>query len=315
LHATDCNGGLQVWDRLKGWKVPTYTNICSTYQKQFMTRKEILDANLGNFGGYLEARSSSSGLPLSPRWRLSACFVHLLCAGGLGAPPLYIWQLQRLPTLGPKATAITIAHCSGCLGTAHVLVRAFVPPRYHIDAAWPAALILSSTECLRAHEIPVQAGTAVVVTGTSAFTAVQWALGALLYEKNVAGKATPAAASDPAGCLKSQTKDVMFYYRRQMRCVLELDTARISSARRSYLSLAMCSDMVRLCFQWLLAGPAAQVLRTSRHRLPRQSRLIRQCPAASWAARWLVRLSSRRRRPRWTCAPACAVAAPLMLLQ
>jgi hypothetical protein len=81
----------------------------------------------------------------------------------------------------------------------------------------------------------VQAGTAVIVTGTSAFTAGQWALGALLYEANVAGKATAAVATDPAGCLKSQDKDVMYYYRRQMRCAppAQLSTSCMHNYRPS----------------------------------------------------------------------------------
>lgn len=45
-----------MWKRLKGWKVPSYTNICSTYQKD-ISRAEIQAANLENFGGYLEARA------------------------------------------------------------------------------------------------------------------------------------------------------------------------------------------------------------------------------------------------------------------
>ena len=65
-----------------------------------------------------------------------------------------------------------------------------------------------------------------MVTGTSAFSAVQWALGAIMFEDNVAGKATAEVKSDPLGCLSKMNKDVMFYYRRQMRC------ATIRSQRR-----------------------------------------------------------------------------------
>jgi hypothetical protein len=67
----------------------------------------------------------------------------------------------------------------------------------------------------------VQAGNTVIVTGTQAFAAVQWALGAILYEKNVAGAPAngPLAKPDSAKCLTGLNKDNMYYYRRQMRCV------------------------------------------------------------------------------------------------
>jgi hypothetical protein len=43
----------QVW----AWKKPAYTNICKTYQRQFMTTTQTADANLKTFPGYFEAGS------------------------------------------------------------------------------------------------------------------------------------------------------------------------------------------------------------------------------------------------------------------
>lgn len=79
----------------------------------------------------------------------------------------------------------------------------------------------------------MQAGTAVIVTGTSAFTAVQWAIGALLYERNVLGVPTATIAVDPAGCLKNLKKDNMFYYRRQMRCAFSCRCSLVFASSRT----------------------------------------------------------------------------------
>ena len=48
--------GMQVWKSQGGWKVPAMTNICSTYQEQFMTPEERETSNLKNFAGYFEVR-------------------------------------------------------------------------------------------------------------------------------------------------------------------------------------------------------------------------------------------------------------------
>jgi hypothetical protein len=45
---------LQVWSSKGGWKIPAFTNICPTFQRDFMTEEERKHANLANFPGYFE---------------------------------------------------------------------------------------------------------------------------------------------------------------------------------------------------------------------------------------------------------------------
>lgn len=60
------------------------------------------------------------------------------------------------------------------------------------------------------------------MTGTSAFTAVQWAIGGLLFDDVINIEPSTEQVVDGAGCLPSSylQRPTLEYVQRQMRCAL-----------------------------------------------------------------------------------------------
>jgi hypothetical protein len=105
---------VQVWERVNGWKVPAYTEICATYQNTKMTPAEKQAANLPNFAGYFEARlcrASHRSCLCPPKPPASALLSFPLVSSAGPSPQ------RRPPALAAHGADVRLQRCSShCSG-------------------------------------------------------------------------------------------------------------------------------------------------------------------------------------------------------
>ena len=183
---------MQVWESQGGWKVPAYDSLCFGYRTGNLTADENELSNLPNYANFFEVRRqphyANVLVVVTPKHDFCASFASSVWAGAArDSPCIGECERSRLYNICPASHRSQLKHRGAPAASTYI------------------------------QQATVQAGTAVIVTGTSGFVAAQMALGALLFESSVEGKATAAIRSDPEGCLDSQKEEVMFYYRRQMR--------------------------------------------------------------------------------------------------